>query len=77
MKRRGILAVSLCAETVCWLRAGEMAKRRRLAVGAAGAGAAALGTEPAKILIDLPESGTADVRASIGSSADSILHILR
>ena len=73
--------MSLCAATVCWLGAGETVKRRRLAAPAAGAGAGAgklaAGTEQAKILVDLPESDTADIRESIGSSADSILHSLR
>ena len=35
------------------------------------------GTKLAKLLVDFPESGTADVRESIGSRADSILHSLR
>ena len=71
--------MSLCAATVCWLGAGETVKRGRLAARAASAGAGKLaaGTELAKILVDLPESDTADIRESIGSSADSILHSLR
>ena len=58
--------MSLCAATVCWLRAGETVKRRRLAVPRGRpAPAPAPGTEPAsglrpaKILVDLPESDTA------------------
>ena len=42
--------------------------------GAAGARPApALGTDLEKLLVDLPESDTADIRESISSSADSMI----
>ena len=37
MNSRGIQAVSVCAATVCWLKACETVKRLRLAAGAARA----------------------------------------
>ena len=75
MKRRGIRAVSLCTVTACWLTAGETVKRHGWRRGRP-APAPAPETDPAKILVNLHESDTADTRESIGSSADIILHSL-
>ena len=63
---------------MCWLRAIETVKCQPLAARGLPAPATAQpGTEQAKVLVDFPESDTADIRKSIGSSADTILYSLR